>query len=49
MKQVWFPGAHSNVGGGYPEAESGLSKITLRWLLGHPHARVAIGRVGAAR
>ncbi len=33
IKQVWFPGAHSDIGGGYPEAESGLSKITLRWMI----------------
>jgi uncharacterized protein (DUF2235 family) len=33
VKQVWFPGVHCDVGGGYPEAESGLSKITLQWLL----------------
>jgi len=33
MKQVWFPGVHSDVGGGYPESESGLSKITLEWML----------------
>jgi len=33
VKQVWFPGVHSDVGGGYPEAESGLSKIALEWML----------------
>ena len=33
LKQVWFPGVHSDVGGGYPEPESGLSKIALRWML----------------
>jgi uncharacterized protein (DUF2235 family) len=33
MKQVWFPGVHCDVGGGYPEAESGLSKIALQWML----------------
>jgi uncharacterized protein (DUF2235 family) len=33
IKQVWFAGVHSDVGGGYPEAESGLSKITLEWML----------------
>jgi uncharacterized protein (DUF2235 family) len=33
LKQVWFAGIHSDVGGGYPETESGLSKITLRWML----------------
>jgi uncharacterized protein (DUF2235 family) len=31
--QVWFPGVHSDVGGGYPEAESGLSKLALEWML----------------
>jgi uncharacterized protein (DUF2235 family) len=33
VKQVWFAGVHSDVGGSYPEAESGLSKITLEWML----------------
>src|SRR6266481_1541527 len=33
LKQVWFAGVHSDVGGSYPEAESGLSKIALRWML----------------
>lgn len=33
LKQVWFAGVHSDVGGSYSEAESGLSKITLRWML----------------
>lgn len=31
--QVWFPGVHCDVGGGYPEAESGLSKLALRWMV----------------
>ena len=30
LEQVWFPGAHSNVGGGY--AEHGLSDVTLAWM-----------------
>jgi hypothetical protein len=33
LKQVWFPGAHCDVGGGYSEPESGLSKIALQWML----------------
>jgi uncharacterized protein (DUF2235 family) len=33
IKQVWFPGVHCDVGGGYAEAESGLSKIALKWML----------------
>jgi len=33
IKQVWFAGTHSDVGGGYPENESGLSKFPLHWLI----------------
>ena len=33
LKQVWFPGVHDDVGGGYPEPESGLSKLALEWML----------------
>jgi uncharacterized protein (DUF2235 family) len=33
IKQVWFTGVHSDVGGSYPESESGLSKVTLEWML----------------
>jgi uncharacterized protein (DUF2235 family) len=33
VKQVWFAGAHADIGGGYPEEESGLSKFSLEWLL----------------
>jgi Uncharacterized alpha/beta hydrolase domain (DUF2235) len=35
VEQVWFAGAHSNVGGGYKE--SGLSDLALLWMI----ARVA--------
>jgi len=31
IEQVWFPGAHSNVGGGYPR--SGMANITLDWMM----------------
>jgi uncharacterized protein (DUF2235 family) len=33
IKQVWFAGSHSDVGGGYPETESGLSKFPLAWMI----------------
>ena len=33
FEQVWFPGVHADVGGGYPENESRLSDITLKWML----------------
>lgn len=32
VRQVWFPGGHADVGGGYPEAEAGLSLIPLAWM-----------------
>lgn len=32
-KEVWFAGDHSDVGGGYPEQESGLAKIALEWMV----------------
>jgi uncharacterized protein (DUF2235 family) len=34
VKEVWFAGSHSDVGGGYPEEESGLSWLSLKWMLG---------------
>lgn len=33
VKQVWFEGVHSDVGGGYPNAKSGLSQISLAWMV----------------
>ena len=31
LKQVWFPGVHSNVGGSY--ADAGIADITLAWMM----------------
>ena len=33
IKEVWFAGVHTDVGGGVPEEESGLSKIALQWMI----------------
>ncbi|MFC3165782.1 T6SS phospholipase effector Tle1-like catalytic domain-containing protein [Ciceribacter thiooxidans] len=33
LKQVWFAGCHSHVGGSYPEDESRLSDIPLEWMV----------------
>jgi uncharacterized protein (DUF2235 family) len=30
VEQVWFPGVHANVGGGYPDGQ--LSDLTLAWM-----------------
>ena len=37
-QQVWFAGVHADIGGGYPESESGLSKFPLLWMLGEAAA-----------
>jgi uncharacterized protein (DUF2235 family) len=31
LRQVWFPGVHSNLGGGYPDQE--VANITLAWMI----------------
>ncbi|MEV6773122.1 DUF2235 domain-containing protein [Nocardia sp. NPDC051030] len=36
VKQVWFEGAHSDIGGGY--SDCGLSDITLRWMIAEAEA-----------
>lgn len=33
IKQVWFVGAHADVGGGYSAQESRLSDIALEWMM----------------
>jgi uncharacterized protein (DUF2235 family) len=38
MKQLWFPGVHSDIGGGYDESQSGLAKIALQWMLNEAEA-----------
>ncbi|KAI9672912.1 MAG: hypothetical protein M1829_004462 [Trizodia sp. TS-e1964] len=32
LKQVWFPGNHGNIGGGWPDQQ--IANITLAWMLG---------------
>jgi uncharacterized protein (DUF2235 family) len=33
FRQVWFAGNHADIGGSYPETESRLSDITLKWIV----------------
>ncbi|MDW9984280.1 hypothetical protein GOC06_26325 [Sinorhizobium meliloti] len=33
IRQIWFPGDHCDVGGGYGDGESGLSRLALAWML----------------
>jgi uncharacterized protein (DUF2235 family) len=32
--QVWFAGVHADVGGGYPDKDAGLARLSLQWMLG---------------
>jgi uncharacterized protein (DUF2235 family) len=47
VQQIWFAGVHSDVGGSYKEAQSGLAKIALKWML--DEAGVAGLRVDAEK
>jgi len=33
VEEVWFSGCHSDVGGGYPPGETGLSDLALAWMM----------------
>lgn len=41
LVQTWFAGNHSDIGGSYPEEESRLSDIALRWMV--EELKVAMG------
>ena len=37
LRQIWFAGNHSDIGGSYPENESRLSDNALQWMLSQLH------------
>ncbi len=37
--QVWFAGVHCDVGGGYKETESAISKYPLLWMIGEARSK----------
>lgn len=45
MKQIWFPGDHSDVGGGHPQ--TGLSDGALEWMMGEARECGLSFRAGA--
>lgn len=49
LKQVWFPGVHSDVGGGYPDEESGLSLLSLQWMSEQLSGHLAINAQALAK
>ena len=38
VKEVWFPGNHADVGGGYPANESAPANNALRWMIAEARA-----------
>jgi hypothetical protein len=40
VEQMWFPGVHSNVGGGYEDA--GLSDVALAWMISRVKAHTSL-------
>ena len=32
-REVWFTGAHGDIGGGYPEQKAQLAKVALKWMI----------------
>ena len=48
LAQVWFPGAHADVGGGYPAGETGLADAALLWMADQAEAHgLALDRSSA--
>jgi len=48
LAQVWFAGAHADVGGGYPAGESGLADTALLWMADQAEAHgLALDRTSA--
>jgi uncharacterized protein (DUF2235 family) len=45
MKQVWFAGNHSDIGGSYAEEESRLSDIALQWMVDELKAAIPEVRI----
>jgi hypothetical protein len=46
-QEIWFPGVHCDVGGGYPLSETNLWKISFAWMI--REAQAAGVRFDAAR
>lgn len=41
VKEVWFAGTHSDVGGWHPVSEIGLSQVALEWMVGESQEHAA--------
>ena len=38
VKEIWFAGSHSDVGGGYIRSDSGLARAPFEWMVGEARA-----------
>lgn len=47
LSQVWLPGVHANVGGGYPD--DGLAFVALDWMIGQCEELVETDQKGARK
>jgi hypothetical protein len=47
LTQVWFPGVHANLGGGYPD--DGLSNVSLNWMMTEAARLGVLFKPGALR
>jgi uncharacterized protein (DUF2235 family) len=47
LRQVWFSGVHSDVGGSYPQRTSGLANVALKWMIDETRAACeSVGDIG---
>ena len=50
VREVWFAGDHSDVGGGHPTGNSGLTDASLEWMLGEAtHQELRLRRCDQSR
>ena len=49
IQQVWFAGVHGDVGGGYPEQQSGAAKYPLEWMVQEAEAAGLVFRKEMAK
>lgn len=50
VREVWFAGDHSDVGGGHPSGNSGLTDASLEWMLGEAtHQQLQLRHNGESR
>jgi uncharacterized protein (DUF2235 family) len=49
LKQRWYPGAHTDVGGGYAQGRNGIADASLRWMVDEVAPDLGIGPIPPAQ